>query len=61
VVDAVGAGDAFTAAVAACWALGVSLETASMVANQWASWVASQSGGMPAMDEALRQKMLPQR
>jgi fructokinase len=59
VVDTVGAGDAFTAAVACCWALHVGLERTSVVANQWAGWVTSQHGAMPTIDEAHRQEMLP--
>jgi len=59
VVDTVGAGDAFAAAVACCWALGLGLERTSVVANLWAGWVASQHGAMPRIDEVLRRQMLP--
>jgi fructokinase len=59
VVDTVGAGDAFAAAVACCWGLHLGLERTSEVANRWAAWVASQHGAMPLIDEALRRQMLP--
>ena len=59
VVDTVGAGDAFAAAVACCWAQQLGLERISVVANRWAAWVASQHGAMPLIDEALRRQMLP--
>jgi fructokinase len=59
VVDTVGAGDAFAAAVACCWGLGVGLERTSVVANRWAGWVASQPGAMPLIDDVLRRQMLP--
>lgn len=47
--DTIGSGDAFAAAVAHQWIRGSSLETMSAVANKWASWVASQVGGMPPL------------
>ncbi len=59
VVDTVGAGDAFAAAVACCWTLNMGLEKISVVANRWAAWVASQHGAMPLIDEGLRRQMLP--
>ena len=59
VVDTVGAGDAFAAAVACCWGLDMGLEEISKVANRWAGWVASQRGAMPPINEALRCQMLP--
>jgi fructokinase len=59
VVDTVGAGDAFAAAVACCWGLRMGLERTSVVANLWAGWVASQDGAMPLIDEVLRRQMLP--
>jgi hypothetical protein len=34
------------------------LEKTLAVANRWASWVASQAGGMPAISEELRGEML---
>jgi fructokinase len=59
VVDTVGAGDAFAAAVACCWGLRVGLERTSAMANLWAGWVASQHGAMPLIDDVLRRQMLP--
>ncbi len=57
VVDTVGAGDAFTAALAVHRLLGKSLAVQSEAANLWGSWVAGQSGAMPALDEATRAAM----
>jgi fructokinase len=54
VVDTVGAGDAFTAALAHYLLRGADLETLNKAGNLWGSWVASQAGGMPAVsDEVL--------
>jgi fructokinase len=58
VQDTVGAGDAFSAAAVHCYLAGASLEEMSASANQWASWVASQSGGMPSLNENLRKQMM---
>ncbi len=58
VADTVGAGDAFTAAVAGCWISHLGLDKTNVMANRWAAWVASQHGAMPAIHEDLRQKML---
>ncbi len=48
VVDAVGAGDAFTAAFAHQLRRGASLDDTNEFANRVASWVASQSGATPS-------------
>lgn len=56
--DTIGAGDAFTAAAVHCVLRGMSLEKTLAFANRWASWVASQAGGMPAITEKLRLEML---
>jgi fructokinase len=56
--DTVGAGDAFTAAAIHCVLVEMSLEKTLAFANRWASWVASQAGGMPAITEKLRLEML---
>ena len=54
VADTVGAGDAFTAALAHYLLRGADLETLNKAGNLWGSWVASQAGGMPAVpDEVL--------
>ena len=58
VSDTIGAGDAFTAAAAHCLLLGMDLERTLAVANRWASWVASQPGGMPPLSEETRREML---
>ncbi|HWC16859.1 MAG TPA: carbohydrate kinase [Terriglobales bacterium] len=58
VSDTIGAGDAFSAASAHCLLRGMSLKKTLEVANRWASWVASQPGGMPVMSAALRSEML---
>jgi len=58
VSDTIGAGDAFTAAATHCLLAGIDLEKTLAIANRWASWVASQAGGMPAMSEELRREML---
>ncbi len=47
VSDTIGAGDAFTAALAHYFAQGAPLVTINRIANRVASWVASMSGGMP--------------
>ena len=62
VVDTVGAGDAFTAALVVHVLQGASLATQSEAANRWGAWVAGQSGAMPtppaetlgAMEEEIR-------
>jgi len=56
--DTVGAGDAFTAAAIHCVLRRMSLRKTLAFANRWASWVASQAGGMPALTENLRLEML---
>jgi fructokinase len=54
VVDTVGAGDAFTAAVAHGYLRRASLAEMSKAANWWGAWMASRKGGMPALDAAAR-------
>ena len=49
VVDTVGAGDAFTAALTHNLLLGADLATMDDAANRWGSWVASQSSSMPEL------------
>ncbi len=53
VVDTVGSGDAFTAALASGYLRGASLECISEAANRLGGWVASQTGAMPVADEAV--------
>jgi len=58
VVDAVGAGDAFTACLAHCFVRGYSLEKIGTLANRFASWVATQQGATPAVEPAQVQGLL---
>jgi fructokinase len=54
IADGIGAGDAFTAALAHYMLRGPSLATLNEAGNRWGSWMASQSGAMPALPEAVR-------
>lgn len=54
VADAVGAGDAFTAALAHYLLRGAGLATLNEAGNRWGGWMASQSGAMPALPGAVR-------
>ncbi len=54
VADTIGAGDAFTAAMTHYLLRGAELETLNEAGNRWGAWVASQSGAMPALPEAVR-------
>ncbi len=58
VADAVGAGDAFTACLAHYYLLGESLEVISEVANRFASWVATQAGATPLIDDRRLHEIL---
>ncbi|HUB51223.1 MAG TPA: carbohydrate kinase [Terracidiphilus sp.] len=60
VADAIGAGDAFTAAIAHYLLRGASLATLNEAGNRWGSWVASQAGGMPALPDAVRDEISAQ-
>lgn len=53
VADSVGAGDAFTAALAHHLLKGSSLPATNAAASRMGAWVASQSGATPAADNAL--------
>ncbi len=50
VVDTIGAGDAFTAAMTRYLLRGASLAVLNEAGNRWGSFVASQSGAMPPLD-----------
>lgn len=52
--DTIGAGDAFTAAMTHYMLRGADLATLNEAGNRWGSWVASQSGAMPELTEAVR-------
>ncbi|MGA8043915.1 MAG: PfkB family carbohydrate kinase [Terracidiphilus sp.] len=54
VVDTIGAGDAFTAAMTHYLLCGAGLQTLNEAGNRWGSWVASQSGAMPALPDEVR-------
>jgi fructokinase len=60
VVDAVGAGDAFTACLAHHYLRGRSLQTISELANGFASWVATQTGATPKVPPQGLQQVLDQ-
>jgi len=57
VVDSVGAGDAFTAALAHHMLAGSSLRVMNAAANRMGAWVASQPGATPAADSAVIKKV----
>lgn len=54
VVDTVGAGDAFTAALTHYYLRNAPLSVMNDAGNRWGSWVASQAGAMPPLDPATR-------
>ena len=58
VADTVGAGDAFTAALAQHYRLGHSLNSINAAANRIGSWVASQPGATPAATPEEISRML---
>ena len=49
--DGIGAGDAFTAALAHYLLRGADLATLNEAGNRWGGWMASQSGAMPALPD----------
>lgn len=55
VVDTVGAGDTFTAALTHYYLQGAPLVVMNEAANQWGAWMASQRGAMPTLKDAQRQ------
>jgi fructokinase len=57
VADTIGAGDAFTAAMAHYLLRGAELPVLNEAGNRWGSWVASQSGAMPPLMEATRSEI----
>jgi fructokinase len=55
VADGIGAGDAFTAAMTHYMLRGAGLATLNEAGNRWGGWMASQSGAMPALPDAVRE------
>jgi fructokinase len=53
--DAIGAGDAFTAALTHYMLRGASLATLNEAGNRWGGWVASQIGAMPELPDSVRE------
>jgi fructokinase len=51
VVDTIGAGDAFTAALTHYLLRGAGLATLNEAGNRWGGWVASQPGAMPELSD----------
>jgi fructokinase len=58
VSDTVGAGDAFTAALIHYLLQGADLATLNAAGNRWGSWLASQSGAMPVLEEDMREGIM---
>ncbi|HNX34166.1 MAG TPA: carbohydrate kinase [Kiritimatiellia bacterium] len=54
VVDAVGAGDAFSAAFLSAWLKGAGAAEAALAGNRRGAWVASRRGAVPEEDDAGR-------
>ena len=59
-VDAVGAGDAFAAALTHYYLRGAPLSRLNAAGNRWGSWVASHAGAMPALPIAEREAVMQQ-
>jgi fructokinase len=55
VVDTVGAGDTFTAALTHYYLRGAPLAVLNEAGNRWGAWMASQRGAMPEMGDAQRE------
>lgn len=55
VVDTIGAGDAFTAAMTHYMLHGAALATLNEAGNRWGGWVASRQGAMPELTDGVRQ------
>jgi len=53
VADTIGAGDAFTAAMVHYLLRGAKLATLNEAGNRWGAWIASQSGAMPPLHDAI--------
>ena len=60
VADTIGAGDAFTAALTYYYLQGAPLPVLNEAGNRWGSWVASQSGAMPPLTDAVAASLAAQ-
>ena len=56
-IDAIGAGDAFTAAMTHYLLRGASLSIMNDAGNRWGAWIASQPGAMPALPDTVRDEI----
>lgn len=59
-VDAVGAGDAFTAAITHFYLRGAPLNQLNAAGNRWGAWVASRAGAMPELTDEERDRVMKQ-
>lgn len=57
VADTIGAGDAFTAALTHSMLRGDDLARINGAGNRWGSWVASQAGAMPELQDEVRKRI----
>jgi len=57
VADTIGAGDSFTAALTHYLLQGAPLSVLNEAGNRWGSWMASQSGAMPALPDETRKRI----
>jgi fructokinase len=60
IVDAVGAGDAFTAAITHFHLRAAPLHLLNAAGNRWGAWVASHAGAMPTLPAAERDAVMQQ-
>jgi fructokinase len=60
IADAIGAGDAFTAALTHYYLENAPLAVLNEAGNRWGSWTASQPGAMPPLDEQTRLRIAAQ-
>ena len=60
VVDTVGAGDTFAAALAHYYLRGASLRVINEAGNRWGAWMASQRGAMPELSDLERDAITTQ-
>ncbi len=60
IVDTIGAGDAFTAALTHYYLQGAPLPLLSEAGNRWGAWMASQPGAMPDLSEETRARITSQ-